>query len=91
MEARIKVVYDSSNLILIEDLCNEYNTKSVTNDAEAVVSFLHETLNLHKSKKIYYIDTSGNVDQLCHDGQGNFTDFAFGFKDVESFKEFYKI
>jgi len=41
--------------------------RSVTNDAEAVVS---EVLSAHPGKRIVYRDTEGGWDELHHDGSG---------------------
>ncbi len=45
---------------------------SVTNDAERVVEAI---LKAHGNLRIFYYDSMGNRDELCHDGK-RFTGFA---------------
>ena len=45
---------------------------SVTNDAERVVE---DILRVHGNLRIFYYDSMGNRDELCHDGK-HFTGFA---------------
>lgn len=47
-------------------------TRSITNDAEAVVEFLVEQ---YGNRPIIYRDTTGRWDQLCH-RDGTFTHFG---------------
>jgi hypothetical protein len=46
--------------------------RSITNDAERVV---RDVLARAPGHRIFYIDTMGNCDELCHDGT-QFTGFA---------------
>lgn len=60
--------------IVIKDTGHNSGYASVTNDAEAVVKYLHETLNLSGRMLLYY-DSENNLDQLVHDDFGNFLGF----------------
>lgn len=49
---------------------------SVTNNAARVVRHLHDSIEGGLGKRhVYYQDTMGRFDELCHD-QGKFTGFA---------------
>lgn len=63
---------ERNGLIMVEDLGGPY--MSVTNDAESVV---REMFTLYGDKRILYIDSIGNLDELLHD-RGRFTGFAPG-------------
>ena len=47
---------------------------SVTNDAEQVTKYIYQN---YGDKRIFYQDTSGDWDELCHD-KGEFTGFRAG-------------
>ena len=51
--------------------------RSITNDAEAVVEYLHSVGELPAGRLLHYYDTDGNKDELQHDGKGKFTGFNF--------------
>jgi len=70
------IVIHSDKFVLLEDL--NHGNKSVTNDAEAVVDIVLEKYG--NDKRIFYIDSSGFTDELCHDGKG-FTNFSPGIPD----------
>lgn len=73
VKAQYDIVRESPDTIFIEDTGHGH-TRSVTNDAEAVV---YELFNRHKigDKRIVYKDSDGRWDELLHDGD-QFTDFA---------------
>ncbi len=63
-----RIVNESDSYILIEDISRSTGGKTVTNDAERVVSELIQFHNA-KNKMILYRDTDGYTDQLLHDGK----------------------
>lgn len=65
--------------ILLEDKCQDYGCMSLTNAAELVIQDLLEKGLTSAGKKVYYIDTEGRIDELCHDGK-RFTGYAPGLK-----------
>ena len=65
------------NHVIIRDVGTD--SVSVTNDAEDVVSDLH-TQGLG-SRRLLYFDSEGCLDELCHDGHGNFTGFRAACDD----------
>lgn len=67
--AHYEFVAIASDHVVIED---RNGPLSVTNDAENVVA---ELLSKFGNKRIFYYDTMGNRDELCHDGK-KFTHFA---------------
>lgn len=50
---------------------------SVTNDAEAVVREMHDDFGLG-ARRLFYHDSTDQVDELVHDGAGRFLQFAPG-------------
>ncbi len=58
--------------------------RTVTNDAERVVSNLYNSGIINDNKILYYIDTEGRVDILKHKGE-EFTGFESGFNSEEEF------
>lgn len=85
MKAKFTLLEVNPKYILIEDHANEFNSMSVTNDAENVVEYIVENYGLTNKQVIYYIDTDGFVDILGHIN-GIFTTIGFGFKDITEFK-----
>ncbi len=82
--ARFEIIYEECTLatVTIRDL---NGPKSVTNDAEAVVRTLHFAglLTCQAPLKpgprgLFYYDTSGQLDEIIHDGQGKFMGFRPG-------------
>lgn len=74
--ARYYAEIATPRLVVIDDIGKE--DRSVTNDAEAVVADLHEQGLLPPGTILLYYDSTGTLDQLKHDGAGNFTGFAPG-------------
>lgn len=50
---------------------------TITNAAEVLVKHLHDHHNLGV-RELFYYDTEGQLDQLVHDGNGNFLTFKSG-------------
>lgn len=72
MRARFIVEQDTLTKLVIADVGS--GSTSVTNDAEAVVLALHKQ-GLGNRKLLYY-DSEGHLDELLHDGNGNFIGFG---------------
>ena len=53
-------------------LDNNLGGRSVTNDAENVVEYLH---SVYGNRRIFYIDSDGVLDELRHNN-GNFVGFG---------------
>ena len=58
------------------------NSKSITNDAEYVLSILVREYGLGK-RRLFYIDTMGHIDEIKHNGNGHFTGFKSGHMGIE--------
>jgi hypothetical protein len=71
--ARFVVERDDAETVTISDV--GLSSTSVTNDAEAVVMDLHSR-GVLRGRRLLYYDSDGQLDELKHDGQGNFTGFA---------------
>lgn len=64
------IVINAGHVHLVDHLSNHTHSRTITNDAEAVVeSVFHEYGNV----RITYTDTDGRVDELVHN-QGAFGD-----------------
>jgi len=60
--------------VLITDL--DPSGRSVTNDPSSVILALHKNLHGFEHRRVLYQNTFGNLDELMHDGNGRFTDYA---------------
>jgi hypothetical protein len=58
------------------------NAKSITNDAEWVLSKLAADCGGLKKRRVFYMDTMGQIDEITHNGDGHFTGFKPGHKGV---------
>lgn len=75
MKSTFNAIQITKDIIHVEDLCDG-SCMSVTNDAEAVIDYLHKQFDL-TNKKVQYQDTDGQIDKLLHEN-GKFTGFASG-------------
>lgn len=73
----------TSDFLLIEDRATEFECMSVTNGAEEVVRNLTENGFL-AGRRLYYIDTTGRVDELLHEN-GEFKGFVAGYDSETEF------
>ena len=73
--ADFEIIFVESEFILLKDL--DLGNKSVTNDAEAVVEMILDSFG---DKRIFYYDSTNDIDELCHDKK-RFTGFAAGIPD----------
>ena len=71
--ARYTIEREDAETVVISDI-GAVST-SVTNDAEGVVQELHR-LGVLRGRRLLYYDSCGHLDELKHDGNGNFTGFA---------------
>lgn len=60
--------------VLISDDDRE-GCRSVTNDADRVVTSLHESVASLHHRRVFYLDSLGQIDELRHDG-GRFHSFG---------------
>ena len=85
LKSDFNMEFSNDNFLLIRDRSVIAQKMSVTNDAKTVVEFLYNLKFLRKDTELYYIDTTGRVDILEHDGQGNFTGFKPGYENEDEF------
>lgn len=71
-----EVTSSTPDTLTIRDLGGD-GRLTVTNDAERVVADLYGD-DLLGSRKLLYYDSSGDLDELVHDGRGRFLGFAPG-------------
>lgn len=86
MKANFSLKLNNLSFVLIADNANETQTMTVTNDAENVVKFLKDHAVLIGNARLFSICTDGSVDELLHDGNGNFLGFKFA---ADNEKDFY--
>lgn len=77
MKFAYEIRRDEPDSIWIEDQANSIGCMSVTNAAEEVIRDLIRKGLLSSGKRVYYTDTEGRIDELCHNGMA-FTGFAPG-------------
>jgi len=71
-------------VVLLRDLGPWDKYRTITNDADNVVNFLHRKQMLSTSDtQIIYIDSGGEYNELYHDGIGNFEGFGMAVTGVE--------
>ena len=68
-------IVESAHIVIVD--LDESGRKSVTNDVECVVRVLHRS-GLLGSRTLYYRDTLGDIDEILHDGRGDFLGFKPG-------------
>lgn len=71
-----------STAIVIRDVGHDKGCPSITNDAEAVVMrvlYIARQMGESSDCRIFYYDSDGRLDELCHDGI-RFTGFKPGPK-----------
>lgn len=73
-QANYEVIEDTDKHLLILDLGPWDEYKTITNAAESVVKELAERLG---SRRLYYVDSSDQIDEIVHEN-GEFVRFAPG-------------
>lgn len=74
--ARWTVEQDTDTRLVIRDIGHNQGCPTVTNDADAVVAALHR--DGLGTRRLFYYDSMGQLDELVHDGEGRFLRFAPG-------------
>jgi hypothetical protein len=65
-------------IYIIDDSDNSYyGAMTITNGVEYVVQYLHQKYDLGK-RRLFYKDTEGRIDEIVHNGKGDFIDFSAG-------------
>jgi hypothetical protein len=81
MKAKFRILNENSKVLLIEDLNGE---RSITNDANDVVSSLWFSNHIDGVKELFYVDTDKRVDQLLYD-ESHFMGFKPGYQNKTYF------
>ena len=79
IESKFNIVFQNSQYVYIEDI--GLVSKSVTNDAEAVLLILSEQHNLG-NRRLIYCDSGGQIDEILHD-HGKFKGFSPGHQGID--------
>ncbi len=77
--ADFTVMAETGEYIYIKDAGG--NSKSITNDAEWVLAKLVREYGL-KKRRVFYMDTLGQIDEITHNGEGRVTGFKAGNEGV---------
>lgn len=72
--ANYSIIVDREKFVLLLDMGPWDKFKTITNAAEDVVfdMYAHKGLG---HRRLFYVDSDGDITQLVHDGNGNFIDF----------------
>lgn len=81
-ESRYEVLSSTSVAVTIRDVGHDRGCRTVTNDAERVVGDLHRR-SLLGTRRLFYYDSFGMLDEIVHDDQGRFTAFRPGPRKQE--------
>ena len=73
------ILNETDTFILIKDIGHKTG-KTVTNDAEYVIKNLPELCGI-KGRRVFYIDSMGQTDEMIHNGV-SFTSFRAGHAGV---------
>ena len=76
-DAMWTLVAEKEGCYLIRDIGHLEGRRTITNDAEEVVAEVHRIFNLGE-RRLFYIDSDGDIDELLHTGRGEFTGFGQG-------------
>lgn len=77
MKSNFTILHNSPEVIVLQDLGPWDHFKTITNDAENVIKYLHKSGRLvPPTKQVVYADSDGEPTRLLHDGAGNFTGFG---------------
>lgn len=72
-----KIEMSRQDGLIIRDLGPWDQYPTITNSAKELVTHLANHNALPPGRQLLYYDSDGNVDEICHDGNGNFTGFRF--------------
>lgn len=75
-----RIISVTSEIVTIEDLGPWDQYMTVTNGAEFVISELTPLLG---TRRLLYVDSEGNMDELLHNGEGKFE----GFRHIASMEK----
>ena len=79
LKSKFNIIRSTEEYVYIID-CETDGMKSVTNDAENVVSCLSEIYELGE-RRLIYRDSTGQIDEILHKN-GRFSGFAAGYKGI---------
>ena len=75
--AQFIIERQDDDVLVIADVGDHARVQTITNDAEGVVQRLHDSGTL-RDRQLLYRDSEDQVDELTHDGAGNFLGYAPG-------------
>ena len=67
----------NERILLIEDVGHMKGHPTITNDAENVVTTLHEHGELANARRLLYLDSEGVPGELLHDDKGGFITYSY--------------
>lgn len=75
--AEFSILAETDRVVLIADQDRDH-APSVTNDAERVVPRVDQAVGGLGTRRLYYMDSAGDFDELVHNDKGHFVRFAPG-------------
>jgi hypothetical protein len=72
---------DNDSFVYIQDRGHNQNCRTVTNDAEYVLAELDDLIDNLEKKRVFYMDSDGQVDEIIHEGK-KFKTFKAGHSGV---------
>ena len=72
---------ETPEYIFIVDSGHGSGKKTITNDAQYVVSALYDLIDNFQNKRIFYFDSGGCIDEIIHNGN-RFIQFKAGHEGV---------
>jgi len=80
--AEFSIQNDAPGYVFIIDTGHNHGKRTVTNDAEYVVSELYDLVENFTAKRLFYLDSDGRIDEIIHSGN-RFVTFKAGHEGVE--------
>jgi len=79
--ADFTIQVDAPDYVYIIDTGHNNGKRTITNDAEYIVSELYDLIENFKIKRLFYLDSDGRIDEILHSA-GRFISFKAGHTGV---------
>ena len=79
--AEFSIQIDAPGYVYIIDTGHNHGKRTITNDAENVISELYGLIDDLKNKRVFYLDSDGRIDEIIHSA-GRFVTFKAGHEGV---------
>jgi len=72
---------ETDDFVYIQDRGRQLNCKTITNNVSWVLSELDDLIENFESKRLFYMDSDGRIDEIVHNGK-YFVQFKAGHEGV---------